>query len=289
MSVKERDPLSGHATTGHEWDGITELNTRVPRAVWWAIGITHVWALIVWVLVPAWPLITTYTKGILGINQYEIVNASLLKAAEMRAAWTQQIADRSFEEIAADPALMEIVQNTGRWLYGDNCAVCHGLTAEGGVGFPTLTDADSLWGDDIETIYETLRVGINAPHPETRVSQMLAFGEGILERDEIRLIAKYLRGIAGLQELDPAIRQTGAELFEANCASCHGAGGEGNIEMGAPNLADQIWLYGGDEASLFRTIHGGRQGWMPAWEDRLSPVELKILSLYVLGLRPEAS
>jgi cytochrome c oxidase cbb3-type subunit III len=285
MSVEERDPVSGHKTTGHEWNGITELNTRVPKAVWWFIGITHLYALIVWILVPAWPLVTTYTKGILGINQYEIVNESLVEADEMRAFWTEQIAEKSFDEILADPTLMEIVRITGPQLYGDNCAVCHGSTAAGGTGFPSLADADSLWGADAETIFETLRVGINAPHPETRVSQMMAFGEGILTRDEIRTVASFLLSLSGA-EIDPALRQAGAEVFEINCAGCHGAGGEGSVELGAPNLADQVWLYGGDEASLFQTIHGGRQGWMPAWEDRLTLVELKILTLYALGLRP---
>ena len=286
MSVNERDPLTGHMTTGHEWNGIKELNARVPQAVWWAIGITHIWALIVWILLPTWPLVTTYTKGLLGIDQYEVVNADLVEAAEMRSVWTEPIASMPFEGMLADPAVIEVVRATGSQLFGDNCAGCHGVIGGGGVGFPSLNDADSLWGEDAETIYETIRVGINAPHPETRVSQMLAFAD-ILTREEIRIVAAYVRSLSGA-EIDPGWREAGANLFAENCAACHGPGGEGDIALGAPNLADQTWLYGGDEPSLFRTIHGGRQGWMPAWENRLSEVERKILTAFVLDLRPDA-
>lgn len=283
MAVKDRDPLTGHKTTGHVWNGITELNAPVPRAVWWFLGITHVWALVVWVLMPAWPLVNTYTKGLLGIDQQESVEAALEEAALDRAVWTGRMAEARFDEIRADPALMRVVREAGPRLFGDNCAVCHGARGEGGLGFPTLSDADSLWGMEADTVYETIRVGINAPHPETRVSQMLAFGDGILTRDEIRTVAAYLRSLSGAP-VDPARRAAGEAIFAENCASCHGADASGSAELGAPNLADQVWLYGGDEAALFRTIHGGRQGWMPAWEDRLSTAEMKLLTLYVLGL-----
>ena len=285
MSVRERDPLTGHKTTGHEWDGITELNTRVPRAVWWSIGITHVWALVIWILMPTWPLINTYTKGLLGIDQQESVEEVVRERRLARAEWVEAIERQSFDEIRADPNLMSIVSGTGPVLFADNCSVCHGAEAQGGPGFPSLTDTAWLWGGEDETILETLRVGINAPHPETRVSQMLAFGRnGILTREEIRTVADYVMSLSGGTEADPARLTAGADIFAANCAACHGEDAKGLREVGAPDLTDEFWLYGGDADALFHTVHDGRQGWMPAWEDRLTLADRKILTLYIREL-----
>jgi cytochrome c oxidase cbb3-type subunit 3 len=280
MSVEERDPLTGHRTTGHEWNGITELNTRVPRAVWFFIIVTHIYALIAWILLPTWPLFTTYTRGLLGIDQRNLVEEALTEAQAARAAWTERIAAQPPEAILADPALMAHVRQTAPALFGDNCAPCHGTDAAGGPGFPNLVDGDWIWGGDYDTLMETVRVGINADHPETRVSQMLAFGrDGMLSRPEIREVAAYVRSLSGGSAPEPA---AGAQLFADNCASCHGEDGRGMAELGAPNLTDGAWIYGGDEASMFDTIHDGRQGWMPAWENRLSEVDRKLLVVYLL-------
>jgi cytochrome c oxidase cbb3-type subunit 3 len=289
MSVRERDPLTGHQTTGHEWNGITELNTRVPRAVWFFIIVTHIYALIAWILLPTWPLVGTYTRGLLGIDQREDVAEALAEAQAARAAWAERIAAEPPEAVLADPALMAVVRETGPALFGDNCAPCHGADALGGPGFPNLLDDDWIWGGDYDTLMETLRVGINADHPETRVSQMLAFGrDGMLSRDDIRTVAAYVQSLSGeTPEAAPETLAAGAELFAANCASCHGAAGRGIAELGAPNLTDAAWIYGGDAASLFDTIHDGRQGWMPAWESRLSPVDRKLLVLYLLDKAEE--
>ena len=146
MSVKERDPLTGHQTTGHEWNGITELNTRVPRAVWFFVIVTHLWALAVWVLMPAWPLVTTYTKGILGVDQQKQVEERVVEANAARANWAQQIAALPAENILSDPELMPRVTGTVNQLFGDNCASCHGQNAGGGPGFPSLIDDAWLWG-----------------------------------------------------------------------------------------------------------------------------------------------
>jgi cytochrome c oxidase cbb3-type subunit 3 len=285
MSVRERDPLTGHETTGHEWDGITELNTRVPRAIWWAIGITHVWALIIWILMPTWPLINTYTKGILGLDQKEQVEEKVRAMRLARADWVDAIEQRSFDEIRADPRLMEIVAQTGPVLFTDNCSGCHGAEAQGGPGFPSLADLDWLWGGDEDTIMETLRVGINSPHPETRVSQMMAFGsDGVLSRDDIRTVIDYVVSLSGGGEADPERLAAGETLFVDNCSACHGEDAKGIREMGAPDLTDDIWLYGGDTDALFHTVHDGRQGWMPAWEGRMSLADRKIMTLYLQQL-----
>jgi cytochrome c oxidase cbb3-type subunit 3 len=285
MSVRERDPLTGHETTGHEWDGITELNTRVPRAIWWFIGITHLYALIVWILVPSWPLVTTYTKGLLGTDQREKVAEQIAAADAARAEWAERIAALPADEIRADSELSARVMATGPALFGDNCAVCHGSDAAGGPGFPSLVDRAWLWGGDPDAIMETLRVGINSRHPETRVSQMLAFGrDGILTHDEIRTVTDYVQSLSGV-EAPPAERlAAGAEIFANNCASCHGAEGRGDMTLGAPDLTDGFWIYGGDDEALFATIRDGRQGWMPAWEGRLGPTERKILTIYLMEL-----
>ncbi len=289
MSVKERDPLTGHQTTGHEWDGITELNTRVPPAIWWFIGITHLWALLLWILLPAWPLVHTYTKGVLGIDQQERVEKDVRALRLARADWVDAIEQQSFDEIRADPRLMHIVSETGPVLFADNCSGCHGTNAQGGPGFPSLTDLAWLWGGEEDTIMETLRVGINSPHPETRVSQMLAFGrEGILASADIRAVVAYVMSLSGA-EVDPEQRAAGAQIFADNCAACHGEDAKGLREMGAPDLTDTFWLYGGDAESIFHTVHNGRQGWMPAWEDRMSLADRKILTLYLQQLAQKAA
>jgi len=281
MSVRERDPLTGHETTGHEWNGITELNTRVPRTVWWAIGITHVWALIYWILMPSWPLVTTFYGGLLGANQQERVDEQLVEAQAARGDWATAMERMSIDEIRADPALMRVVVETAPALFGDNCAACHGENAAGGPGFPSLIDDDWLWGGEADTILETLRVGINSTHAETRVSQMLAFGrDGMLTRNEVRTVGAYVRSLSGAEVPEDA-RKAGAVLFADNCASCHGENATGIAELGAPDLTDAIWIYGGDEARVFETIYGGRHGWMPAWEGRLGLAERKILTIYI--------
>ena len=291
MSVKDRDPLTGHQTTGHEWNGITELNTRVPRIVWFFIIVTHVWALVVWVLLPSWPLVTTYTKGILGLDQREEVAEKVAAATVLRANWNDQIALASTEEILADPVLLARVNDSAHRIYGDSCAGCHGQDAAGGPGFPSLVDDAWLWGGDTETIMETLRVGINATHPETRWAQMLAFGEeGILPREDIRIVVDYVQSLSGIEtEAAPERLAMGSEIFLENCASCHGDNGAGITDLGAPNLTDAFWIYGGDDETMFDTIWDGRQGWMPAWEGRMTETERKILAGYLQHRNAEAA
>ncbi|MFZ3584209.1 cytochrome-c oxidase, cbb3-type subunit III [Loktanella sp. DJP18] len=288
MSVKDRDPLTGHQTTGHEWNGITELNTRVPPIVWFFIIVTHLFALIMWILLPTWPLVTTYTKGILGFDQREVVEQDIVLAHIARADWTDRIATLPADDILNDTELMARVTGTAHQIFGDNCAGCHGTNAAGGPGFPSLIDTAWLWGGDTDTIMETLRVGINSTHPETRYAQMLAFGrDGILPRDDIRLVVDYVQSLSGAAA--PADRiAAGGEIFANNCAACHGENGLGNTDLGAPNLADAVWIYGGDDMAMYQTIWAGRQGWMPTWEGRLSLTERKILAVYLQHLGQEA-
>ncbi|MCQ0090287.1 cytochrome-c oxidase, cbb3-type subunit III [Roseovarius sp. M141] len=289
MSVKERDPLTGHQTTGHEWNGITELNTRVPRSVWFFIIVTHIFALIAWILLPTWPLVTTYTKGLLDRDQRDQVEAKVVAANVARADWADRITATPVSEILEQPELLARSNGTAHQIFGDNCAGCHGQDAGGGPGFPSLTDDAWLWGGDPETIMETLRVGINATHPDTRYAQMLAFGrDGLLEREDIRIVVDYVQSLSGA-EISPDRAAAGEEIYVNNCSGCHGATALGDTEQGAPNLTDAFWIYGGDDKAMFDTIWDGRQGWMPAWEGRLTETERKILTVYLTDLAQEAT
>lgn len=292
MSVGERDPHTGYPTTGHEWNGITELNRPVPKVVWWTLGITVAFSIVYWILMPAWPLGTTYTRGLLGIDQRDSVQQALVRAQAARADWAGRIAAADFSEIQEDETLMRIVQQAGSALYGDNCAVCHGPGGKGSPGYPSLVDGSWLWGGDPETIHETLRVGINSTHPETRVSEMLAFGRNnILDRDEILNVAAFVQSLSdpGISEGERADAVAAGEgIFAEHCVVCHGDRSEGSPEQGAPNLADGYWIYGGDLGSIYWTVFAGRQGHMPHWEGRLSETERKMLTLYVLDLAKRA-
>jgi cytochrome c oxidase cbb3-type subunit 3 len=288
MAVEERDPKTGYLTTGHEWNGIKELNTPVPRAVYFFLIATALFAVGYWILMPAWPIGSTYTKGLLGRDQRTTVTESLKQAALDRSVWTAQIEAKSFNEIQGDPGLMEAVRETGRTLFGDNCAACHGRNATGNKGFPNLTAQSWLWGGTPEAIAETIRVGINSAHPESRVSQMPAFGrDSMLPRDDIETVVAYVRSLSNSGGADaPADKiEAGKAVFAANCIACHGEAGQGNTELGAPNLTDQVWIYGGDRLSIYTTVGGGRQGHMPTWEARLSGLDRKILALYLVDLR----
>lgn len=282
MTVKERDPLTGHLTTGHEWNGITELNTRVPRIVWVFIAATHVWALLVWTLLPTWPLVQTHTKGLLGFTQKGSVDRAIIAGNTQRAGWSARIDALSATAILADPGLMKRVNGAGHQLFGDNCAACHGSNAAGGPGFPSLIDNAWLWGGSEAAIIETLRVGINSPHPETRVAQMPAFGKDqLLTAVQIAALIPYVQSLSSAT--GPAAEPVGAALFVENCASCHGADGKGNIEVGAPNLTDSFWIYGGGRAAIQHSLWNGRQGWMPNWDQRLTTTQRKILTVYIMG------
>jgi cytochrome c oxidase cbb3-type subunit III len=287
MAVTERDPHTGYLTTGHEWNGIKELNTPVPRAVYFFLIATALFSLGYWILFPAFPLGWTYTKGLLGIDQRTTVTEALKQAALDRESWTKRIAAESYQAIQADPALMTIVRQTGRTLFGDNCAACHGFNGKGGKGFPNLTTASWLWGGDAETIAETIRVGINSDHRNTRVAQMVGFGP-VLSRADVENVVGYVQSLsdATATKAIPAGKlEDGRKVFAANCASCHGEDGKGKTDLGAPDLTDGHWIYGGDPQSIFASVWHGRQGHMPTWENRLSAVERKILALYLVDLR----
>ena len=289
MALKERDKFSGQMTTGHEWNGIKELNTPVPRILWGFLITLTAFAVLWTVLMPSWPGINGYFRGLLGADQRVAVNQSVEEAKAERATWTSRIDSEDFAAIQADEELMTIVRQTGAALFGDNCAACHGTDAQGRPGFPNLIAAPIMWGDDPEVVAETIRVGINGTHPETRYAQMLAFGrDQMLSRAEIDAVVTYVE-ILWQPELVASADQdqlaVGAEAFANNCAGCHGEDALGMLDTGAPNLTDGFWTYGSDRASIRHSVYHGRNGTMPSWEGRLSPTDIKLLTLYVLDLR----
>lgn len=292
MAIEERDPVTGRETTGHEWNGIKELDTPVPRGVLMFLIVTHVWAIALWFFLPTWPIGTTYTKGLLGVDQKTTVEENIVKAREQRAAWTTRLETEPYDAILADEQLIAIVRSTGHQLFGDNCAACHGTDGRGRAGYPNLVDDDWLWGGGPELIEQTMRVGINTRHPDSRIAQMPAFGrDSILDREQVRSVAAYVYSLSNPDystEQNVALIEAGREVFASTCAACHGEDGAGNREVGAPNLTDTHWVYGGDLQTIINSVHGGREGHMPTWDERLSNLDIRTLALYVhdMGTRP---
>ena len=288
MAEIERDDVTGRETTGHEWNGIKELDTPIPRGVLMFLIVTHIWAIAWWFFVPAWPLGQTYTKGLLGVDQQTTVEARLVEGQQQRYAWTTRLETEPYEAILADEALMKTVRDTGRQLFGDNCAACHGRDGRGRANYPDLTDDDWLWGGGPELIEQTMRVGINTAHPDTRIGQMPAFGrDQMLDREQVRNAAAYVYSLTNPDYSTPENLDridAGHEVFVSTCAACHGDNGQGNVDVGAPNLTDARWIYGGDLDTIIASVHGGRQGHMPTWDERLTTAEIRTLAVYVHDL-----
>ena len=282
---KRIDHATGTSTVGHEWDGIEELDTPMPR--WWLyiLYATIVFAIGYCIAYPAWPLLTRATPGMLGWSSKGQLETELAADRKAKAATFAAIDRLPIEAIEKDPNLSRAAIEGGRAAFRINCSACHGSGAAGGKGYPNLNDDDWLWGGDIKTIQQTLLDGVRFPgDDETRMSQMPSFGrDEILKPDEIQDVVSYVRVISRQEAMSPSARR-GSAIFSANCAVCHGANGEGNRTVGAPRLTDKIWLYGGDRATLTETVTNARYGIMPAWKTKLDPVTIKMLALYVHSL-----
>lgn len=285
MSLGERDPHTGVHTTGHEWSGITELDNPVPLVVMLSFALTLAIALLMWILYPAWPLFTTYSPGVLGWSQQKKLESQLEDVARENGVWVDRITAMDLTSITKDAELREFALRRGARLFGDNCSGCHGQVGQGGPGYPNLTDEHWIWGGALEQIHETIRVGINASHDETRISEMPAFGKDeVLERPDIEAVVNYVRSLSDLQSTKDQGIARGRKLYAENCADCHGENARGNAEVGAPNLTDSVWIYGSGRGAVFESVFNGRQGHMPHWSDRLDPVRMKVLAIYVSSL-----
>lgn len=282
---KRIDEATGTETVGHEWDGIEELDTPMPR--WWLITLyaTILFAIGYTILFPAWPMLHRASAGVLGWSSQKQLAQEMQADAARKAPIRLAIARTPVEKLADDPALLRAAEEGGRAAFRVNCIQCHGTGAAGSKGYPNLNDDDWLWGGDIKTIHQTILHGIRQPgDPATRMSQMPAFGrDGILKPEEIQDVVSFVRVISH-QEGASASARRGATLFANNCAACHGPQGKGGRQFGAPNLTDAIWLYGGDRDTITQTVTNARYGVMPAWAARLDPVTIEMLAAYVHSL-----
>ncbi len=274
----EKDSITGTETTGHEWDGIKELNTPLPKwwlYVWYA---TIIWSAIYFVLYPTIPGI----KGLMGYSQREEVVERIAEARARQGGNMERIAAAELEGIKADADLLNFAMTGGRAAFADNCAPCHAAGGAGRPGYPILADDDWIWGGSLDEIHQTLLYGIRAGNDETRESDMPAFGaDELLEKEQIDQVADY---VLALSQQAANADTPGAEIYDENCASCHGEAGEGGRDFGAPRLANQIWLYGGEKEDVVSQITRPRHGVMPAWADRLDETTIKMLTVYVHAL-----
>ena len=289
MAEKEKvqvDQVTGMATTGHDWDGVRELNTPLPRWWLWIFYATIVWAVGYWIVYPSWPLVSSYAHGMFGWSSREAVSAELAALQAQRAIITSRLSAASLEETVKNPELLALARAQGRFVFAENCVPCHGPGAGGSKGYPSLVDDEWIWGGSLEEIAQTIRHGVRSGDEKARLgAAMPAFGrDGLLKYPEIDAVADYVRSLTGLPVGAKADLALGAKVFAENCAVCHGADAKGKHDVGASNLTDSIWLYGSDKATIVEGVMNGRGAIMPAWVGRLDEVTIKALAAYVYSL-----
>lgn len=265
-SSKKGNNGSEVESTGHEWDGISELNHPLPK--WWfnLFVITSVFAVIYMYLYPA---LGNY-EGSLGWTQLNQLETQMDQNRAERADFFKQFEGMNAEELQANTAAM----NTASRLFANNCAMCHGSDGQGSKGFPNLSDDDWLYGNSTESIQHSILLG--------RQGVMPAYGE-ILPDDQRSAVAQYVLSLSN-QATEQSKVADGKAVFDIQCVACHGVDGKGNQMLGAPNLTDNTWLYGGMLRDIEATLKLGRSGKMPAHQHLFSEQEAKVLSAYVLSL-----
>lgn len=282
---KPIDQHSGMETTGHEWDGIRELNTPLPRWWLWVFYATVVWAVGYWIAMPAWPYFTGFTKGVLGYSSRADVEAKIAAAEKAQGGLNREIANSTLEQIRTDPKLLEFAIAGGRSAFRVNCTQCHGSGAQGAPGYPNLNDDIWLWGGRLQDIAFTITHGVrNTTDEDARVSDMPAFlKDDILTKQQVDDVVEYVLSL-NKRSTDAKAAARGKAIFAENCAVCHKEDASGNPEVGAPPLKNDIWLYGGDRETLTQTVSFARRGVMPAWGQHLDPTTIKKLAIYVYSL-----
>jgi cytochrome c oxidase cbb3-type subunit 3 len=285
MALREKDEISGTETTGHEWDGIKELNTPLPRWWLWTFYACIAFALGYVIVYPAWPLVNGATPGLLGYSSRGELVQDTDAAHTAQAAKRELMKALPLEDIRKNDDLLQFAVAGGRAAFRVNCIQCHGSGAAGGKGYPNLNDDDWLWGGTLDQIHATLQHGVRfTADPDTRQSPMPAFGaDDILTPEQINDVAEYVLKLSGqTSDAEAAIR--GTTVFAENCAACHGDIGEGKQEFGGPRLTDVIALYVSDKASIVAQVNKPRHGVMPAWSTKLDEVTIKQLAIYVHSL-----
>jgi len=284
MNKREIDDVTGIETTGHEWDGVKELNKPLPKWWIWTFYATILWAVGYWIAYPAWPTFAGYTKGVLGYSQRATVAEEVKSALAAQATYRDRLGQLALDQIKSDPDLLRFAMAGGGAAFQSNCAPCHGRGAQGFVGYPNLNDDDWLWGGTVADIHKTIMVGVRSEQKDTRFAQMPRFGlDKLLDDRQINDVTEYVLAYSG-KPSDAAAVARGQKIFADQCATCHGADGKGKQEQGAPNLTDAIWLYGDSRQAIIESIRTGRGSVMPAWAGRLDPVTLKSLAIYVHSL-----
>ncbi|MFN7056690.1 cytochrome-c oxidase, cbb3-type subunit III [Hyphomonas sp.] len=286
---KEIDEVSGVETTGHVWDGIRELNNPLPR--WWLyiFYATVVWGVIYMIFMPAIPALPgmgmNNTPGLRGHSDRALVAEEVSRLQAARAEAGAQLVTASLEEIETNLTLQQFAMAMGESAFGDNCATCHGAGGRGARGYPMLADDIWLWDGTLDGIEYTIRHGIrHYEDPDTRISAMPAFGrDGLLTGRQIDDLTQYVLKLSG-REANAAAVARAAPLFAQQCASCHGDQGKGDRNVGAPDLTDQEWIFGGEERDIRQTIHAARNAHMPGWQGRLDDATIKALAVYVHAL-----
>ncbi len=281
----EKDAVTGHETTGHEWDGIRELNTPLPK--WWlyVFYACIASAVVMFILYPSIPYGTGYFHGLLGYSQREAVDAAVAQIATQRQMEMSKVAAMPFAEIRKDPAVLEVAMTDGRITFAENCQPCHGAGGGGRPGYPALAAGAWIWGGTLADIQQTVTHGIRSSDPAARQSAMPRFGaDGILQPAEIQAVANYVWSAFYGHPADPTDVAAGAKIFADNCAVCHGADGQGGRQVGAPRLHSRVHLYGDSLAAIVGQVTAPRMGVMPNWNARLDPATIKAVTLYVHSL-----
>jgi cytochrome c oxidase cbb3-type subunit III len=284
MSSVEKDPVSGQYTTGHEWDGIKELNTPMPR--WWVIvfWLCIIWSVGYWVVYPTWPTTTGFTPGIWHWSARQDLETDLAQQKVERSQWLVKLEGASVEDIEADKTLRNYALAGGKIAFADNCAPCHGTNGVGRPGaYPILTDDVWLWGGSLQDIYQTINHGIRNEDPESRTSMMPNFGaDGILTPEQVQQVAEYVDSVSHQK---PAVGSPGEAVFADNCVACHGEGAVGNKDVGAPPLNTTIRTFTKPTAEgVAQQVNKPKHGAMPSWGRRLDPATVKELAIYVHSL-----
>jgi cytochrome c oxidase cbb3-type subunit 3 len=281
----EKDIVTGTDTTGHEWDGIKELDTPMPK--WWVYTfmVCIAFAAVYCVLYPSWPYGKGYLHGVLGYSSRDLVNREVAAVVAGRAGAMERIAALPYEAIRKDENLFEVAQVSGRITFANNCAPCHAAGGAGRIGYPALAAGAWIWGGTYADIETTLQHGIRSADPDARRGQMPRFGaDGILTPPQVEQVSNYV-WTEFYGHKDPALAiGDGATLYADNCAACHGPKGEGGREQGAPRLASKVHLYGDQREAVLSQVRIPKAGVMPNWGSRLDPATLKSVVLYVHAL-----
>lgn len=282
MANKRIDKATGTQTVGHEWDGIEELDTPMPR--WWlyTFYLTIVFAIGYIIAYPAWPLVHRATEGVLGWTSRGSFAKDMAEAEQSHAAVREQLANIPIERLQPDTDLIQQAIAGGSAAFKVNCVQCHGSGAAGSheLGYPNLNDDDWLWGGDLKSIEYTLTYGIRQPGDDkTRNSVMPPFA-GAFDAAKMNALVSHVLSMSGKSKPSAL----GAQLYADNCVACHGAQGEGDRSIGAPRLNDAIWLRGSSREAIKQQIEKPKMGVMPHWRTRLDPVTIKMLAVYVHSL-----